>query len=221
MTRPPSRRRPHRGFTLVEVVIALSLLSLIMLGLVSALAGFGTAASRLDQHAGRAGDAWQVATLLRATLTQGVGQLRQKLPDGSSVVFFQGAPQEIAWLGNMPARYGAGGLQRFRLSAADTPPRLLLQFQPYDGTDTAIDGNAAASQVLAEALEDFHVAYQARPGTPGDAARWADRWAVADDLPQRVRIDIAAAGRSWPPLFIAIDRVDNSGGVRIVDSDDE
>ncbi|NMG37118.1 prepilin-type N-terminal cleavage/methylation domain-containing protein [Azoarcus sp. TTM-91] len=217
--RPASPRAPH-GFTLVEVVIALSLVSLIMLGLVSALGGFGATASRLDERAGRAGDAWLVGGLLRTALSTGVRQLKQTLPDGSKVNFFRGDAAELSWLGTMPARYGSGGLHRFRLAAAGSPPRLLLQYLPYTpdtGVSPPVDETASV-HVLVEALDGLRIAYQSRPMTPAEEALWSDSWTDPERLPERVRLDIAAAGEVWPPLFITITGVDNSDGLRLVNT---
>lgn len=217
--RPASPRAPH-GFTLVEVVIALSLVSLIMLGLVSALGGFGATASRLDERAGRAGDAWLVGGLLRTALSAGVRQLKQTLPDGSKVNFFRGDAAELSWLGTIPARYGSGGLHRFRLATAGSPPRLLLQYLPYApdaGVSPPVDETASV-HVLVDALDGLRIAYQSRPMTPAEEALWSDSWTDPERLPERVRLDIAAAGEVWPPLFITITGVDNSDGLRLVNT---
>lgn len=208
--RVPARVRLHAtaGFTLVEVIIALALLSLLMLGLVSALAGFGNTAARLEARAGREGDAWLAAAFLRGALSSAVGQLRHTLPDGSQSAYFAGRADGLEWLGSMPARHGAGGLYLFRLEADGPPPRLLLRYLPYvPGATPAAD--AFASQVLAEGLDALRLSYESRARRPDETTHWSDTWAEPGHLPARVRIEIAAGGRAWPPLFVSIAAVDH------------
>lgn len=221
--RRPSTMTNGRGFTLIEVVIALSLLSLIMMGLISALGSFGATASRLDERAGKSGAAWQVGDFLRASLSSSVGQLKQTLPDGSQSVYFRGAPHELVWLGSMPARYGAGGVHHFHLGLAPDARgnQLLLQYAPYvkvDGVQNppATSTPVSSAHVLADAVTAFRVAYQRKPKGPAEQAEWFDTWEDTERLPGRLRIDIELAGSSWPPLFITLATPEAGGGVRIV-----
>lgn len=204
----PSRLHAAAGFTLVEVVIVLALLSLVMLGLVSALAGFGNTAAKLEARAGREGDAWQVAAFLRETLASAVGRLRRTLPDGGQAVHFVGGPDGLEWLGSMPARHGVGGLHLFRLTVDGQPPRLLLRYLPYVAGATP-PAEAFAGHVLAEGLDHLRLSYESRPRRPDEVAQWSETWHEPDRLPARVRIDVAAGGRTWPPLVVAIGAVDN------------
>jgi general secretion pathway protein J len=209
---------PARGFTLVEVVIGLVLLSLIMLGLVSALASMGASASRLDERAGRNGRQWLVQEFLQATLASSVGQIRHKLADGSESLYFKGGPQALEWLGNMPPRYGAGGLHHFRieLERVDTQTRLVLGYAPYikDAEPGATD---AAVHVLAEDVVGFHIAYQSKPERPDEDAVWSETWDDPLKLPGRIRVELNADAAIWPPLVATTGGIDaggrRSGGV--------
>ena len=209
--------RYHRlqmgGFTLVEVIIVTVLVSLIMLGLLSALGTLGTTASRLEARTERSDEAWLVGDLLRFSLSRSVSRLKQTLPDGKKSVFFHGAPQEVVWLGVMPARHGAGGLYHFRLApATDFPPRLVLQYAPFISQDEVPDIAGADSHILVGPLEGLRIAYQARPKEQGQEGEWVESWEDTEQLPVRVRLDITAENRVWPPLFVSIAAADSGGG---------
>ncbi len=201
------------GFTLVEVIVALTLVSLIMLGLVSALRTFGDTASALDARSGRSAEARLLADFLRATLTRATPQPKVRTAEGGAVVPFSGAANEIRWLGNLPARHGAGGMHYLRLYAS--AGRLYLQYLPHPGNAEPPDWSQAVPHLLSERLDQMRIAYQIRPGQPGQAGEpgdWLADWTDSQHLPGRVRIDLAIAGQVRPPVVVALDAAAGSGG---------
>ncbi|MDR1228079.1 MAG: prepilin-type N-terminal cleavage/methylation domain-containing protein [Azoarcus sp.] len=204
-----------RGFTLVEVVIALALMSFIMLGLVSAFATLGKTATRLDEHAGRGGREWLAGEFLRATLSSAIGQIKQTLPDQSEAIHFRGGPTTVQWLGVMPARHGVGGLHRFMigLEPCGSGMCLTLHYAPYVKEDT-FAGAAAVfqTQTLTEEVSGFRIAYQSHPARVDEEAVWREDWTDTDNLPARVRIELAARGAAWPPVVASLGAIDEAGG---------
>lgn len=204
-----------RGFSLLEVIVALSLVALVMLGLVSALAAFGKTATSLDERVVVADEARLISGFLRDTL----GRVSTAYRDESSFerpteMFFteNGA---IVWLGVMPARHGVGGLHMMRLSVdasqADRP--FMLQYQPYDGGGLSVDWSAASSHQLVSGVERFDVRYRGREA-PHD---WRAQWSGEVLAPESIAVELTVKGRAWPPLFVTVHGVDPAdGGVRIV-----
>ncbi|MDR1462014.1 MAG: prepilin-type N-terminal cleavage/methylation domain-containing protein [Azoarcus sp.] len=204
-----------RGFTLIEIIIALALMSLIMLGLVSAFATLGKTATRINEHAGRSGREWLAGEFLHATLSSAVGQIKQTLPDQSKAVYFRGGPATVQWLGSMPARYGVGGLHVFRLGLepCGSGMCLALHYAPYVKEDAF--GNAAAdfqTQILADKVSGFRIAYQSHPARNDEEAVWSEDWTDADNLPARTRIDLASQGAARPPVIVSIGAIDAADG---------
>ncbi|MDR2690192.1 MAG: prepilin-type N-terminal cleavage/methylation domain-containing protein [Azoarcus sp.] len=197
------------GFTLIEVIIALVLLSLIMLGLVSALAGMGASASRIDERAGQNGRQWLVQEFLRATLSSSVGHIKRRLADGSETMYFNGGPQALEWLGNMPPRHGAGGLHYFRLALEPEGGRmnLVLRYAPYV-KDIDPDVADIAVHVLAEDVTGLHIAYQSKPQTEDEDTAWSEIWDDPQRLPGRVRMELNDRTSIWPPLVASLDEID-------------
>ena len=104
------------GFTLVELLVAMALLSLLMLGMASALRSMAQTEERVDSRLAQT-DEFRVATgFLDTVLGQvSVRKTTALLKEGESPYLFVGKPDEMAWVGIMPARHGVGGRTFFRL----------------------------------------------------------------------------------------------------------
>lgn len=210
---PFSRMRAASGFTLVEVVIALSLLALVMLGLVSAMATFGRTATTMEGRFERGDEARLVSEFLRGALGRVPEHYRQRLDDARMAVMFEGSNSELRWLGVMPPRHGMGGLHHFRLSAAATEigPSLALQYVPYLGGDTMPDWGAVEPRLLSGRITGFDIGY-AGAGDEG----WADAWVGEEELPQLVRLAIASEHGAWPDLIVRVRPANDSGSGMVV-----
>jgi len=204
--------RPRRGFTLIEVIIALALMSLIMLGLVSAFSTLGKTATRLDERAGASGREWLLSEFLRESLSSSTGQFRRQRDDGSETVYFHGDADSLQWLGLMPARHGVGGLYLFSLDleAARGGGNLLLRYEPYV-KDAAPGAVGVETLVLVEKVGELRIAYQSKPERVDEDPVWLDAWTEDEKLPARVRIDLVAGGTRWPPVIAALGAIDSAG----------
>jgi len=196
-------RFASRGFTLVEVIVALSLVALIMLGLVSALRTFGSTASTLDARAGAGAEARLLADFHRASLMRASPLPLIQTPESGSTVPFSGSDTEMRWLGNLPARHGAGGMHHLRLYAS--AGGLYLQYLPHPGGTEPPDWMAAPAHLLSAGLDGLRITYQVRPERADEAADWLPVWDDPQHLPWRVRIDLAIDGQNRPPLIVALD----------------
>jgi len=211
---PASRSQTERGFTLIEVLIALSLVSLIMLGLVSALATFGTTTTRIENQVKTADEARLISSFLRETLGRVSSTYRNERETAKSGAMLRLANHQLTWLGVMPARHGVGGLHLMRLTLepSDTGPALILQYLPYDGGGLDADWTRAARHDLLGTVTRFDV--RVFGGKPVPA--WHTEWDT-EDLPETIAIDLAAGKNLWPSLLVRINAIAPAdGGVRIV-----
>jgi len=195
-----------RGFTLVEVVIALSLTTLILLGLGSALFAFGKSSGRIEEGLARIETMRIVPNFLRSAL----GSVADAPTFESGVARaegFSGTRGELRWTGALPGRHGMGGLHHLRLFAerrADGPV-LLLQYLPYTGPGRMPDWHEIRPHTLVNGIESFSIAYKApSPGAWNYTPVWLDEWTVPGRLPDAVRLSITAAGTAWPPLIVPL-----------------
>jgi general secretion pathway protein J len=202
-----------RGFTLIEVVIALSLLALIMLGLVSALSTFGRTASSMDQRFERGDEARLVGEFLRGTLERVSARTMMLTGDGALRPMFEGTSSELQWVGVMPARHGVGGLYHFRLFVAQdvSGPVLALQYLPYIGGNLMPDWGGAAMRDLVGGLRHLDIAYAG-----ADEGEWFSQWLAEEEVPQLMRLSIDARDASWPDLVVRLRPTGGQGVSEVV-----
>src|SRR5690606_11879530 len=108
--RQRSARSLPRGFTLVELLVTMALLSLLMLGMASALRTMAQTEERVDARLANA-DEFRIATGFLRSIVERISARKNPTPitQGASPYMFMGTPTALSWVGIMPARYGAGG----------------------------------------------------------------------------------------------------------------
>lgn len=205
-TRPQRRGRPvARGFTLLEMLVVMVLLSLLMVGMGGALRSIGQAGERIDLRLARSDDFRVATSFLRSTLGQVSGR-RVFAPDqpGLPAVLFAGAADAVAWVGVMPARYGAGGRSFFRLAVEPVAGRaaLVIRFLPWVDAPVFPDWSHAQARTLVPDITAFSIRYEdAREMPP----LWLPGWPRTDRTPDRLTLQIVTeqAG-AWPALVIPL-----------------
>lgn len=181
------------GFTLVEVIISLTLVSLIMLGLIGALSTFADAGARLDRRSVLLDEFRVVPRFLEGVI--GSASSRARPPGVGSAQWFIGASERLSWLGTMPARHGAGGLTHFMLS---TEPRgrqlaLVLRMAPFVDDATDPEWEDAQPEVVVDGLSAVAFAYRAL-----DEEEWVGDWQERPGLPGWVAVSMSSSGEYWP-----------------------
>ena len=188
MTRP--------GLTLVETLVGLALL-----GLVSTL---GLSALGLVGRAGSAAavDATAVASaqdLLRLRLRAAVPVLAEG-PGGRPVLLFEGGPERVAFVSELPPRFGVAGLALVELRREAGV--LALRWRPLRG---AADDEGAAGRALLDGAVALRLRYFGAPRGRDEPA-WRESWTEAAALPAAVAVEVDFAegdGRRWPGLVVA------------------
>ncbi len=205
------RSRRERGFTLLEMLIAMTLLGLLMLGLFGGL--------RLGARVWEAGDAQSadrarieaVQRFIRTYLSQ-ARPLTAADRTGDDVVSFIGRRDRLDFTAVLPVHLSAGGFEHVALTLAnlDDGDGLVLEHGPLQRRD---DGRAelfrldeAETAVLLKNLAAVEFSYYGSRES-GEDAEWTDRWDDDQRLPLLVRIRIEFPGsdrRIWPELTVAL-----------------
>jgi general secretion pathway protein J len=196
--------RRQSGFTLIEVVIATSLLALGLAIAFATLHNAGRATARAEASAQR-------AERLRAAQGFVRTQLSAALPipfefDGESgaATFLRVQPGKLEYVATMPGYLARGGpyLQTLEFVRGADGQQLRFQHQLLSA-DGALDAEREPV-VLLDGIEEgsFEVRTideQSRPG------RWQERWDTSAQLPPQVRVRIRFRDprRSWPDLVVA------------------
>ncbi len=190
-----------RGFTLVEVVVAISILSMIVLGTLAALRTFGRTQTTLETVSERTQSLRQVSGLLRRTLVDA-----QPLPFSTRHTFglyFFGDSQSLVWVAPFSVSRHLGGMTVFGLRAQDGD--LLLTMAPYVDSHP-VDESNLQPLVIAEEVESFSLAYRAEPG-----GEWVENWQGQPALPDSLRLTLMVEGRHWPDLIVRLNDASVSG----------
>jgi general secretion pathway protein J len=178
-----ARRAAERGFTLLELLVVITIFGLLLTALTGGVRFASRAWESQDRLIARQGDLDAVQNVLR-----------QLIASGRS---FSGGPASFHFVGTMPQSLRREGLFDIALAAADG--RLVLAWQPhYNGPADA----EAFHAVLAENVTGVRIAYfVAADDEPGAWLRELDK---KDAHPALIRIALQTAdGRAWPPLVVA------------------
>lgn len=230
---PPARLRPAgEGFTLVELLIALALISLVLLMLFSAL----TLASRSWDAVHDTGEASADLRIARSLIQRALRQLRQPEDlrvEGTPLRALSGDAEGLEWIAELSTHLGLPGLYLLRLVVEQQDQRAqlvlyrwLLHPDILDGGDDwpaweplaqggaprlrgdpseqeDVNAGAFGRTLLIPELETFRIDYYGR--LPGGTGRdWSDAWLEQRGVPDLVRIELSTPSRSWAPLSIRL-----------------
>jgi general secretion pathway protein J len=198
------RRTSEAAFTLVEILVAISILSLIMLTTVTALHTLANTHSVVEKMTDRVDEVRSSSTFLRDILESVVvgiesGELSAGGAGaaGDTSHFRHGADffesKSIILFGE-----GYGGRYLVRVGKEGT--EVVLRWQEPPVNETVLDWAETPSRVVIGQVEEFTVATQMEYGS-----EWSDQWSKGE-LPSLVLLKVKAAGRAWPPLVMQVQR---------------
>ena len=194
----------HWGFTLIEVLVVISLLSLLMLAMGSALRTTAQTEERVDQRLQRTDEIRVASGFLRSVLGR-VSARKTAAPVavGENPFIFSGENHELRWIGIMPARYGAGGRYHFRLALENRlgGHALVIRFTPWVDDAALPDWDRAEVYALVTDAISLSIQYENASAEP---PLWTPQWTSPDSLPGRVMLSVQTAAGPWPELVVAM-----------------
>lgn len=201
-----SRRCGTAGFTLVELLIALTLVGLLTTLIFAGVRVAARAWGRTDGRAADAADQWAVANVLGGAISEAYPAfVSADLHDRE--IAFEGKARSLTLLAPLPQAIAAGvpAQLRFYLTGAGRSKSLVLGWRldlPSAQNGAPLPENRV---VLLDRVRRIGFAYFGADA-PGDAPVWQDRWTEQAALPQMVRVRIERSDRSlpaWPDLVAA------------------
>lgn len=232
LRRPRSTRRPDAGLTLIEVMVAVTLLALLSVGIITALqigAGSWMGTRERLTHDRRISSANQI---FHSAFSGMVAMTAQPAPGGEArfplTLFFQGEPQTMRFVSAYSVTAGnRGGLNVFELQVVDSDNgrRVLLNQFPYGGPYQAgelitgieplPDGSGrrllfqaveprGSSLIVADELIDCDFRYLRQPLRSGEPPEWIEVWTDPRVLPLAVSVRLTPRAEQGRLLPVSI-----------------
>ena len=222
----------RRGMTLIEVLVAVALMSMLSVGLFSALQIGATSwqttreSLMLDRRVATAN------AILHSSLAS-IVPLEAEVPAERAMgvrrlLFFQGEPDSMRFVSSYSVTEGVrGGLRivELQVSSGSKGLRILLNQLPYLGPLSAgslVAGRVSdpgfphgriifspiratpASLIIADELATCRFSYLRRSRRQGEPSAWLPYWGERDSLPVAIRVNLSPSSREARVLPVSI-----------------
>lgn len=183
--------RLQKGLTLVEVMVATVVFSMIMVGTTTALSTFASTYQRLHVETKKTTEIREVERFLRETLTDAVRG------DG----WFIGSKSMLSWVAPIDRVGGAAGLQHLRI--AERNGQLILSFAPVGaaGREPAW-GQQVPDFPLLQDVQRFALSYQPQPLSAWQSDTRSEAQDPGGNIPWAISLEIRSHDTAWPPLIV-------------------
>ena len=193
------------GFTLVELIIALLILSVVIVLCASGFK-FGTRVwNTVDVQSEQIDTMQAVQGFIRRSMSNAQVHDQFVADEGEEPVesLFVGDADRIRYVSYSP-KYGVDDfLYQYELYLNHETNKLLLQYQPYN--KPVEDGSFDTVSTLLEGVEDIRIEYfSGFEGETDDGSPWASYWNGEFTLPLLVKINLVTKDQRniWPELVI-------------------
>lgn len=200
MTLCNSRLPEQKAFTLIEVMVALTLFSLVMVATLSSFRTLSSTQLSVDAVTTRNDELRAVSSFLRDAFESAVlGAGRSRTSAGGAPeqrTVFEAGGDFLVWKTAMRFGESAGGAYVVRVARENN--ELVLRWQQMDRLGALQPWDAAESRTLVGNLQEFAVAGKIEYGGP-----WVDG-ELLSQAPQWVRLRLRASDRFWPDLIMQV-----------------
>ena len=205
------------GFTLVELLLAITLLSILMALAYGGLHAATHATDRGQQILEESGRLRMAHQFVQRQLNQAIPLAFVQQQDGSTVggnesEVFLGSANSVRYVGPMPGYLGFGGpqVQQLSIVQGDDGLDLVLEHALVQGFDESLL-HERPPIVLIDRISSAQFQYLGRDET-GELLPWTTDWEQPDKMPVAISLDIEFKEGSYTnwPLLVAAIRIDPS-----------
>lgn len=198
-------RQRVQGFTLLEVLVAMTLMSVILVLLYGGMRMGARSWEASTQRAEIMSDLRLVQDFIRRQLRQSTTVFFND-PDDGRIVAFLGEEDQLRLVTPMLAYLGFGGLYwvHYDVVRDGEASALRIRWWPYqpDGEEEA-DDDLAGESVLLRGIDGLRFEYFGSED-PAEDPQWQDRWESPRLRPQLVRLSLDWARTDWPTLVVGL-----------------
>ena len=193
-----------KGFTLIEVLIAMTLLSIMVVLLFGSLKICADSWEKGESKIAEVNEIAVVYNFFQRHLSVAQPLWNDLSEDGERTFAFQGKAQSLQFVSAFPASAGRSGLQLFSLDLQneDNHQVINVTITPFF---PVVEGEEWHKEevTLIKDVTEFTMAYYGSDG--GDSEVWQDQWLDRDVLPRLVKINIELEnGIFWPEMIIEL-----------------
>lgn len=197
------RGRPAAGFTLLEVLLATSLLAAALVLVFGILRAAGATVQRGEAIAARNERIRAVSQFLRHRIGGTQGTVFGLDPQTGRSLRFEGTAGTMRFVADLPDYLGRGGPHLHELTVAGdgTGRALRVDFRMVQGDQLL--PSARPPEPLAQHLRNIEFSYRAID-VAGNLGPWLPSWEQTDALPQQVRVRISDVQGAWPEMIVVL-----------------
>ncbi len=205
-SKPINKRQS--GFTLIEIIVVMTMLALIMSMVYGAINTSRKMASKGIKRIDATNEVRVVQELIRRQISR-ILPMAFKEDDGTFVIF-EGDEQHIMYVSPMPGYLGKGGPHVQLIEIVNAKGGKILQFSHWLLNDSleedAFDSSEQEPVVLLENVEDAYFSFMKldEEGEPGD---WESEWEEVENTPLMVQLEVEMGEKSlmsFPTMEIAL-----------------
>lgn len=207
---------PSRGFTLVELLLAITLLSILLALAYGGLHATTQATDRGQTILEESGKLRMAHQFVHKQLNQAIplafNQEDGKTTEGDKPEIFDGTSTSIRFVGPMPGYLGFGGpqVQQLSIVSGEHGLELVLEQAPVQGFEESRLAERAPISLI-DHIASAEFSFLARD-EDGELLPWSPVWEATDTLPLAISLDIEFEKGSYTdwPLLVAAIKIDSS-----------
>ncbi len=194
-----------KGFTLIEVLIGLTLLSIMVVLLFTSLKICADSWERGEKKIASVNEMAVVYHFFQEHLSVSKPIMNESVDERP--FSFQGEPTSLQFVSNFPESAGKQGLQIFTVSyvEVDDSANINVRVRPYNSDGADYDEELGFEEVsLIKHVKEFKLSYFGSEDVVSDGV-WSDEWLNKTVQPRLVKISIILeSGGYWPEMVIPL-----------------